>query len=260
MYYRCNTFQNSTKKLGSEEQFIYLEWDKLYVSPININLRLVLIVITWKLSHERYPDLNSKIQPSFTIESYDVYDIYISNPDWIAKMSLWIQSRISHFRRVSGNYYRYRRNKSWDHLKKNKNRKRKTISFIFPSRCPQGANYVCIRRTWRCRESEKGVTRKRLDKHLEREHLSIYSWELRSGRLQSLSHYCIRLRLRSVKQKCRLRENPALPTTTTTTATTTTTMMTTTMTTTTTTMTTTTTTSTHVVMEQTRSREFTRCT
>lgn len=55
----------------------------------------------------------------------------------------------------------------------------------------------------------KGVTRKRLDKHLEREHLSIYSWEPRPGWLQSLSHYCIRLRLRSVKQKCRLRENPA---------------------------------------------------
>lgn len=61
-----------------------------------------------------------------------------------------------------------------------------------------------------CRESGKDVTRKRLDKHLEREHLSIYSWEPRSGRLQSLSHYCIRLRLRSVKQKCRLRENPAV--------------------------------------------------
>lgn len=55
----------------------------------------------------------------------------------------------------------------------------------------------------------EGVTGKRLDKHLEREHPSIYSWELRSGRLESLSDYCIRLRLRSVKQKCRLRENSA---------------------------------------------------
>lgn len=55
----------------------------------------------------------------------------------------------------------------------------------------------------------RGVTRKRVDKHLEREHPSIYSWEPQSARLESLSDYCIRLRLRSVKQKCRLGENSA---------------------------------------------------
>lgn len=65
------------------------------------------------------------------------------------------------------------------------------------------------RRVARRAKKGTGVTRKRLDKHLEREHPSIYSWEPQSARLESLSDYCIRLRLRSVKQKCRLGENSA---------------------------------------------------
>lgn len=73
------------------------------------------------------------------------------------------------------------------------------------------ASYVAEegRRVAKRAKKGTGVTRKRLDKHLEREHPSIYSWEPQSARLESLFDYCIRLRLRSVKQKCRLGENSA---------------------------------------------------